>query len=109
MRIVTDAAWPPLALPEAPASRRASASCYRALENLRVVPVVIFELAFGDVERKVLCRHLVIGADYGPLEDAPEPFNRLRMDSADNVLTASVVYGTVRKFHAEVLIADIFV
>ncbi len=50
MRTVTDAAWPPLALPEAPASRRASASSYRGLEDRRVLSIVILELALRNVE-----------------------------------------------------------
>lgn len=43
-------------VPEAVASSCASASCYRSTEDVRIVAVIIFELAFSDVERQIFFR-----------------------------------------------------
>lgn len=40
----------------------ASEACYCRAENVDVVPVVIPGLSFGNVQRQVLLRHLVIAA-----------------------------------------------
>jgi hypothetical protein len=66
------------ALPEQRATRLASAFSYRLSEDIGGSAVVMFELAFHDVERQIFCGNLVIGVDDGTLEDAPEAFNRLR-------------------------------
>ena len=84
--------------PEAVASSCASASCYRHSKDIGVVAIVIFELAFRDVERQIFFADFVIAANNRPLEDRPETFNRLRMHSADNVLLGTVHDGLVRIF-----------
>jgi hypothetical protein len=40
----------------------------------------------------------VEGADYATLKDAPEAFNRVRVDRADDVLAFAVVNDTMRKY-----------
>jgi hypothetical protein len=70
-------------------------------ENIRVVPIVISELKFRDVERHIFCAHLVERADHATLEDRPEAFNCVGVNRADNVLLAMVVNGSVRIFLAE--------
>lgn len=57
----------------------ASETCYSEPENVRVVPVVVPELRFRDVQRQVLGRDLVIAADDAALEQRPEAFNRVRV------------------------------
>ena len=79
--------WRLWRFPEAPASPRASASCYGSSENVRVVPVVVAELELGDVERHVLPAHLVESADGAALEDRPEAFDGVGVDRADNVFS----------------------
>jgi len=77
-------------------------------ENVVVEAVVIFELAFRDVERQVLFADLVIRADNRPFEDRPEALNRLSMNRAANVLLGTVFDVTVRVF-AKALVGNLFV
>src|SRR5262245_6189210 len=55
----------------------ASAPCYGISEDVRVVPIVVTELKFRDVQRHVFCTHLVERTDHAALEDTPETFNRV--------------------------------
>ena len=70
---------------------RASETCYCEPKNVGVLAVVITELRFSDVQRQVLGRHLVIAANDGPLKQAPEALNRVRVDSAANVLLGAML------------------
>jgi tetrahydromethanopterin S-methyltransferase subunit A len=65
---------------------RASETCYGGPENIGIAAVVIPELSLSDIQRQILCGNLVIAANDGPLEQAPEAFNRVGVDRADNVL-----------------------
>lgn len=69
---------------------------YRRPKNVIVEAVVIFELAFRDVERKVLAADLVIAADDAALELRPEALNRVRVDRADNVTLGGMIDGFMR-------------
>jgi hypothetical protein len=64
--------WPRLSLAETVASDHVSAACYRRAEDIDVLPVVIAELEFSDVQRQIFLTDLVVGADNAALEDAPE-------------------------------------
>jgi hypothetical protein len=86
-----------------------SASLNRRSENVVIETVVIAELKFRDVQRHIFAADLVKRADDTALEDAPEAFNRLSVDSADNILPLAMIDGCVGKFHAKVLIANPFV
>ncbi len=46
--------WHRSQLAETDASDLASAACYRLIKDSRVIPVVVAELKFGDVQRHVL-------------------------------------------------------
>jgi hypothetical protein len=96
----------PARLAETIAGACVSASSYGRAEDIEVVPAVMPELEFRNVERQIFAAHLVERADDPALEDAPEAFNRLGVDRADHVLTGSVVNHGVRIFVAKVLIAD---
>jgi hypothetical protein len=58
-----------------------SASLNRRAENVRIVPMVVAELKFCDVQRHVFGADLVERADDTALENRPEAFNRVGMDS----------------------------
>ncbi len=73
-----------------------SAALNSRSENIVVEAVVIFELTFRDVQRQIFTADLMITADDAALEDAPEAFNRVRVDRADDVLVRLVVDATER-------------
>lgn len=87
--------WDRHPVSEAVASSCASASCYCQPKDVRVGTVIIFELTFRDVERKIFGADLVVAADNRPLEDRPEAFNRLGVHRADNVFVGAVHDGFV--------------
>ena len=67
---------------------------------VRVMPVVVAELEFGNVELEA--------ANDAALEDAPEAFNRAHMYSADHILFVGVMHGLVRVGLADLLIDAVF-
>jgi hypothetical protein len=79
-----------------------SKSVDRRSENVRVLPVVIAELEFGDIERHIFPAHFVKCADHAALEDRPEAFDGLRVDRANDVLASGVVNGGVWEIFVEV-------
>ena len=70
-----------------------SASLDRCSKNIRVSPIVIAELELGNIERHIFPAHFVECADHATLEDRPKAFNRVGMDSADNIMTRGVMDG----------------
>jgi len=86
-----------------------SASRNRRSKNVIVEAVVIFELTFRDVEREIFGADFVIAANNRPLEDAPEAFNRVRVNRADNVLASAVHDGLVRVFVVQAEVAAMLV
>lgn len=85
-------------LAETDASDPASAACYCRSEDVRVVPVIMPELELSNVQRQIFGADLVERADDAALEDAPEAFNRVRMDSADDILAGTVLNRSVVVF-----------
>jgi hypothetical protein len=86
--------------------RHVSTSCNRSSENIRIEPVVVAELKLRNVERQIFRSDFVEGANHAALEDRSKTFNRIGVDSADNVLTASMVDSGVGEVFVKVLIAD---
>ncbi len=78
-----------------------SATCYRLSKNIRVQPVVVSELKLSNIERHVLGADLVECADNAAFQDRPEPFNRVGVNRANNVLVFAVLDVGVRKFLTE--------
>jgi len=74
----------------------ALASFDRHSENVVIEAVIIAELKFGNIEIKVLFANVVEGADDAVLEDAPESFNRIGVNRADNILPMGVIDSDVR-------------
>lgn len=67
-------------------------------ENIFVQPIIIPELEFGNIERQVFAANLMIGADDAALNQAPETFNRVRVDRTDHIFAA----GMMRRAMGEV-------
>ena len=75
-------------------------------KNIGVVAVVVPELKFGDVERKIFLADFVIAANDATLEDRPEAFNRIGMNRADHVLAFVMINSRVRIFLVEMLVTN---
>src|ERR1700731_788149 len=87
--------WP-LSFPsETATSDHASAACYRDVENVGIMPVIVAELEFRDVERHVFLADLVEAADDPALENRPEAFDGLSVDGSDNVFPRRMIDGFV--------------
>ena len=78
----------------------------RRSENVVIKAVVVAKLKFSDIEREILGADLVERANDTALENAPEAYNRLSVDCADNVLALGMVNRGVREFLAEMAIAN---
>ncbi len=63
---------------EASASSDASASCYGLSEDVRILAVVVAELKFVQVQRKVLLADVVVSAYHAALEQRPKVFDVVR-------------------------------
>lgn len=72
-----------------------SASLNRRAENVRIEAVIIAELKLRNVQRQMLLADFVERADDTALEDAPKPFNRVRVNCADHVASGFVIDGLV--------------
>jgi hypothetical protein len=82
-----------------------SASPNSRSEDVGVLPVVITELEFGDIQRHIFAAHFVECADNTALEDRPEAFDGLSVDCTDDVLPSGVVNGGVREVFIEALVS----
>ena len=74
----------------------------RIPEDVRVVAVVIAPLQFLDIAIHVLDAHLVESAHEGALEEAPDAFDAVRVNVADDPFFFGVVHG----FMARVVVGD---
>src|SRR5580704_3243398 len=82
-----------------------SASLDRRSEDVHVLPIVVTELEFGDIERHIFAAHFVECADHAALEDRPEAFDGLCMNCANDILAFGVVNDAMRIFTVEALVA----
>jgi len=73
-------------------------------KNIRVLAIIITELKFRDVKRHIFGRHFVERADHATLEDRPEAFNRVRVDSAYDVLMPTVINAAMGNCRRQILI-----
>jgi hypothetical protein len=78
-----------------------SAPLNRGLKDVRILAVVVAELEFGDIQRKIFCSDLVMGTRDAALEQRPEAFNGVRMNRAYDVLASSMVHNAVRVVQTE--------
>jgi hypothetical protein len=87
---LTVSAWRP-PLPEAPrAMEDASACCDHALEYVGMLPVVMPEGEFVEVEREVVFRDVMERAHDAPLNERPEAINVRGMDFPAHVLASAM-------------------
>ena len=77
-------------------------ACQRVAEDMRVVAVVEPPLQFFEVAVHMLGAHLVERADDGALEQAPDTFNAVGVDVADDPFLGTMVDGLM----AGVSVAD---
>jgi hypothetical protein len=73
----------------------------RCSKDIRILPIVVAELEFSNIERHVLGAHLVERADNPAFKDRPEAFNRVGMNGADDILPLHMVDGGVREIVAK--------
>jgi hypothetical protein len=78
-------------------------------ENVRVPPVVVAELEFGDIERHIFAAHFVECTDHTALKDRPEAFDGLSVDCANDILPPRVINSRVRIILVERIVARILI
>jgi hypothetical protein len=84
-----------------------SALRYRRSKDIRILPIVIAELKFRNVQQHVFTADLVECADHTALEDRPEALNRVRVNRADNIFVRGVIDDfMLRESLVEVFVAD---
>ena len=72
--------------------------------------MIVPERKFVQVQRQVILAHLVVTAHNSALEQAPEPFNRVRMRRADNVLALTVIDRLVDEtMRAKMPVSGVFI
>jgi hypothetical protein len=80
----------------ASASSDASASCYSFAENIGILPVVVAELEFSEVERQILLADMMKAPHNSALEQGPERFQIVGMDLAAYVLARAMANSFMR-------------
>lgn len=65
--------------------------------------MVVTELKLRHVQRHIFGADLVERTDDTALEDAPEAFNRVGVDRADNILLCGMLHGLARVFSQSVI------
>src|SRR5580693_6050801 len=73
-------------------------SANRRAEDIGILPIVVAELEFRDVQRQIFVAYLVERADNATLEQRPETLDCVCVDRADYVLLDLVMYGLARIF-----------
>lgn len=92
---IEPARWRPSLVPEATASKHATAPCYSGPENTRVLAIDISELGLSDIEGEVIPADLVEAVHNPAFEDRAKAFNHIGLDRAHNIFTASVPHLAV--------------
>ena len=64
----------------------------RLSENVRILPVIIPELKFGDIEQQVLVRDFDGMCHHAVFNKWPETLNRICVDRTDHVLLFRVIH-----------------
>jgi hypothetical protein len=68
-----------------------SASLNRRSEYIGILPVVVSELKFGDIQVQIFLANLAVSADDAALQNRPEALNRVRVNCANDMLADAVV------------------
>jgi hypothetical protein len=75
-------------------------------ENVHVQAIIIPKLEFGDIERQIFFADLVDRPDHTAFDERPEAFDRVRVNSADDILPFGVVDRRMREYAVQALIAN---
>jgi hypothetical protein len=94
---------------EAEPSGATSATRYDGSKGVGIIPMVVPELEFVDVQRQVRSADLMETADDAALNQRPKAFDALSVDGTDHVLPLSVVDDFVRIFFAQPAIRRVLV
>ena len=78
-------------------------------ENVLVLPIVVAELELGNVQRQVFGADLVVAAHDAALEQAPEAFDGVGVNRADDVFASGVIHDAMRELAVERIVAAILV
>jgi hypothetical protein len=74
-----------------------SATRYSGTKDVSVLPIVVTELKFRNVQRHILLTDLVECADNAALDDRPEAFNRIGMNGTDDIFVGFMPHKGTRK------------
>jgi hypothetical protein len=96
--LIAPVCWPLSPVAETVTSDRASAACYRGLEDFGIVSIVVAELKLRDVERQILGADLVERSNNAAFEDGPEAIDCARVNRADDVAALLMMDGASPKF-----------
>jgi hypothetical protein len=66
-------------------------------ENVRVVPIVVAELKFRDIQRHIFGAHLVECANHTAFENRPKALDCIRVNRTNNVTLCRVIDRLMRK------------
>jgi hypothetical protein len=80
---------------------------YRRCQNISIVPVIVSELKFGDIQMQIFLADLVVSADNAALQDRPESLNRIGVDRPNDMLANGVIDGLMREAMLQPHIAGI--
>jgi len=86
-----------------------SADCYHRREDVGVLPVVMTEREFSQIQRQIGFADIVIGADHATLQQAPEAIEVRGVNVPAHILTLGVVHGLVWEFTLQSSIARVFI
>lgn len=81
------------------------ASLDRLPEDVRVLAVIVAELEFRDIERKVFLAHLMKRSDHAALHEGPEALDGLSVNGPHDILALGMVNARMGEFSVEMLIA----
>jgi hypothetical protein len=87
----------------------ASATPYRGSKDVRVVPIVISEFEFCNVQRQIFAADLVEATHDAALQQRPEAIDSLRVDNAIDILLFGVDNEFVIEGIFQVSIAGMFI
>jgi len=90
-------------------SGASSASCYDTSEDVGVFSVVVPEGELSKVQRQILLAYLMVVPDHAALEQAPEVFQIVRVDTPTDVLAGRMPHNLMLEGSREIPVCGIIV
>src|SRR6266852_6599937 len=87
----------------------ASASCYCCAKDVRIVPIIVAEFEFSDVQRQVFAADLVKAAHDAAFQERPKAVDRLSVHDAINILPSGMAHKAMVIVFPEVGIAGVLI